>query len=97
MISDEIGQLRLQGTTDDEIAALITQNSNIIQITAKTISANCALRTTYLAALVQTHQVKTRLPEINTDPMYLHGMSPWFIFSTPANWMRRRRTIIPLV
>ena len=41
MISDEIEQLRLQGKTDGEIAALITQNSNI-QITAQEISANYA-------------------------------------------------------
>jgi hypothetical protein len=41
MISDEIQQLRAKGKTDAEIAALITQNSNI-QITGEEISANYA-------------------------------------------------------
>ena len=41
MISDEIEKLRSQGKTDNEIAALITENSSI-QITAEEISANYA-------------------------------------------------------
>jgi hypothetical protein len=41
MISDEIEQLRSQGKTDGEIAALITRNSDI-QITAEEISENYA-------------------------------------------------------
>ncbi len=41
MISDEVEKLRLQGKTDGEIAALITENSNI-EITAEEISANYA-------------------------------------------------------
>jgi hypothetical protein len=41
MISDEIEQLRSQGKTDSEIAALITANSSI-EITAEEISANYA-------------------------------------------------------
>jgi hypothetical protein len=36
----------------------------------------------YLAAFVQTYQVKTRLAEINADRVYLHGMPPSFIFYT---------------
>ena len=41
MISDEIEKLRSQGKNDSEIAALITENSNI-EITAEEISANYA-------------------------------------------------------
>ena len=41
MISDEIEKLRSQGKTDSEIAALITENSNI-EITAEEISENYA-------------------------------------------------------
>jgi hypothetical protein len=36
----------------------------------------------YLATLVQTHQVKPCLTQINADRVYVHGMSPSFIFST---------------
>lgn len=41
MISDEIEQLRAQGKTDAEIAALVMQNSDI-EITAEEIAANYA-------------------------------------------------------
>ncbi len=41
MISDEIETLRSQGKTDDQIAALITQNSSI-EITAPEIAENYA-------------------------------------------------------
>ena len=41
MISDEVEQLRSQGKTDDEIAALISQNSDI-EITAAEIAENYA-------------------------------------------------------
>ena len=41
MISDEIETLRSQGTTDDEIAALVAKNSNI-EITGADIAANYA-------------------------------------------------------
>jgi hypothetical protein len=43
MISDQIEKLRSQGKTDSDIAALITQNSNI-EITAEEIAANYASR-----------------------------------------------------
>ncbi len=41
MISDEIEELRKQGKTDDEIASMITSNSNI-EITASEIGENYA-------------------------------------------------------
>ena len=41
MISDEIDQLRAQGKSDNDIANLVTQNSNI-QITADDIAENYA-------------------------------------------------------
>jgi hypothetical protein len=41
MISDEIEQLRSQGKSDDQIAAIITKNSTI-QITAAEIAQNYA-------------------------------------------------------
>jgi hypothetical protein len=36
----------------------------------------------YLAAFIQTYQVKTRLAEIDADRVYLHEMPPPFIFYT---------------